>query len=274
MRIDNRLLQLELMKMMKVFHEICEKNNLTYYILGGTCLGAIRHKGFIPWDDDMDVGLPRADYEKFFQIVSRESPLNIDLKCYRNTSQTPFHYIKFINNTTTLIESSYKKCVEGIYLDVFPLDGLKKYGIIQKNRFRVIHFLHALIMNHFYTKENRKVVNRFFEFIAKRINPRKVHFILECLMNRENLKEKPAFLCNFLGAWGEREIIPSSVFGAGKLYQFEDAMLYGPENPDAYLRSLYGDYMQLPPEEKRVCKHDYFYINLNKPYKEYKFNEG
>ena len=269
MNIGTNLLHEELLKMMKAFHEVCNKNHYKYYMLGGTCLGAVRHKGFIPWDDDMDVGMLRDDYERFCKEAERILPPYLELRFYKTEKNSPFHFIKLINKNTTLVERNFKNYTEGLYIDIFPLDGIRKYNVIRKFRFKWIRVLHALIMNHCYTKDNRETLKVCFEFFAKKIDLSLLHHWLEKAMTRECAYNNSSYLCNYLGAWGAREIIPAKVFGTPKLYQFEDSEFYGPVNADEYLKNLYGDYMQLPPENKRVCKHDYYYINLNKPYMEY-----
>jgi len=269
MQVENRSLQLELLKMMKEFHRVCEENGLTYYMLGGTALGAVRHQGFIPWDDDMDVGMPRKDYDRLYELSKQILPSNLELRFYKNTEKSPFHFMKLINKNTTLVERVYKNYVEGIYIDVFPLDGMKKYGFFNKVRGELIYLLHATIMNHFYTKERRCFLKKTFEFFAKKLNHIFLHDLLERLMTMEKKENYPNYLCNFLGAWRDREFIPVGVFSNPVLYKFEDASFFGPKEADLYLTSLYGDYMRLPPEKDRICKHDYYYVNLNLPYKEY-----
>ncbi len=268
MDIETRVLQLELLKMMKVFHEICEKNNLTYFMLGGTCLGAIRHKGFIPWDDDMDVGMPREDYNKFCKIATKAIPKDYELRFYKTAKDSPFHFGKFINKNTTLIEPKYHNYVEGIYIDVFPLDYMSDYKLKNKIRCKKIWFTHACIMNHCSTEKKKGTLRPLFQKFSKLLSLRKLHNTLERLMIKENSKNAN-YMCNFLGAWKEREFIPLNIFGTPKLYEFEDSFFFGPEDADSYLRSLYNNYMELPPKEKRVCRHEYYFVSLDIPYRNY-----
>lgn len=268
MEVDTRTLQLELLKIMKAYHVACRENRLTYYMLGGTCLGAIRHKGFIPWDDDMDVGMPREDYDRFCQIAKDILPNNLELRFYKTTEESPFHFAKLINRNTTLIEPKYHDYVEGIYIDLFPLDNMTEYNLINKLRCNRIWFKHACVMNHCSTENKSGFIRKAFLRYSKMLDLEKLHETLETLMVRESEK-KTKYFCNFLGAWKEREFIPVEVFGNPKLYEFEDSEFFGPENADAYLASLYGDYMKLPPKEKQVCRHDYYYVNLSLPYYEY-----
>lgn len=269
MDIDNRSLQMELLKIMKEYHRLCQEFSLRYYMLGGTCLGAIRHQGFIPWDDDMDVGMPRKDYERFCELANKELPDDLEIRFYKTVDNSPFHFAKLINKKTTLIEPKYHDYIEGIYIDVFPLDNMSEYTLSNKLRCQQIWFKHACIMNHCSTESKKGVVRQVFQRYSKIKKLDKLHASLERLMIKENDKEAK-YLCNYLGAWKEREIIPVEIFGKGTLYKFEDAFFYGPNNADYYLHSLYGDYMRLPPKEKQVCRHDYYYVSLEKPYREYK----
>lgn len=268
MEITNRSLQNALLDMMKEFHSICEENELTYYVLGGTCLGAVRHAGFIPWDDDMDIGIPRDDYDRLCEIAESVLPEHLALRYYKTTNKSPFHFVKLVNCNTTLVEKNYKEYVEGIYIDVFPLDTIESFCFVNKMRSKAIRFLHAIIRNHYYTGEAKKGIKNVFQKISKRVSVLKVHHLLERLMTKEN-NNSHNYYCNYLGAWKDREILEKAVFGKPTLYQFEDTMLFGPENADAYLTSLYDDYMTLPPEDKRRCRHDYYFVDLNMPFKDY-----
>ena len=268
MTINTRELQMKLLEMMKQFHEICEHNNLRYYILGGTCLGAVRHKGFIPWDDDMDIGMPRKDFEQFCDHASVFLPDELELRFYRNTANSPFHYAKLINKNTTLIEPKYHNYVEGIYIDLFPLDNMADHSIWNRIRVQRIWFKHAIIMNHCSTEQKKGFARKLFQFYSKQRNLEKLHTSIDELMRADENKESH-LLCNFLGAWKDREILPAEVYGEPRLYIFEDTKLYGPTDSDSYLKSLYGDYMTPPPEDKRVCRHDYYYVSFDIAYKDF-----
>ena len=116
-----RLVQKKEVELLKIFSDICEKNNLTYYALGGTLLGAIRHGGFIPWDDDMDLGMPREDYDKFIKIADKELPEHILLKTHTdNLGNTS------IRDNATVVTFGTTDC--NPFLDIFPLDGFPDKG--------------------------------------------------------------------------------------------------------------------------------------------------
>lgn len=116
-------LQDRLYSIFRVFHEVCAKNAIKYYMLGGTMLGAIRHEGFIPWDDDIDVGMKRSDYEKFLLLSPREWPDNYLLKEPSGDGVYPYLFAKVIDVATTCVEDIGRGVELGCYIDVFPLDN-------------------------------------------------------------------------------------------------------------------------------------------------------
>lgn len=270
---DKNLLQKKLLEMLKFFHQYCEDNGLSYIALGGTMLGAVRHKGFIPWDDDIDVGMPRADFEKLMCSQGTrvgkyylEGPGSKD-KGYC----TP--YAKLYDTETTLIENTRFQLVRGIYLDIFPLDGLTndvkeihvQYKKIEKYRNRLL--LRTLAIN-----KERKWYKNLLIRLARLIP-------FGCF-NEKILCERIDALCkskefskykyggNLLGAWRSKEVMERDIVGTPRLYDFEDFRIYGAEKGEEYLTKMYGDWKKLPPVEKRVSHHDY-YLDLTKSYLEY-----
>ena len=267
-KLDVKELHERLLVMAKAFHTICVENNLRYYMLGGTMLGAVRHKGFIPWDDDMDFGMPREDYNRFIEISKTKFPVNYELRFYINAEKSPMHYAKLIDNTTTLIEDSYHNYVEGLYIDIFPLDGAGSKTFADKLRMKRIHYYESLITNHCTTREKNDVARKLFKRFAKAHNLNTLHKNMERLMIKKSIDESE-WVANYLGFWQEREIVPKEVMGVPSEYDFEDTRFFGPQNADAYLTSLYGDYMQLPPEEQRVFKHSFHYLDYHTAYRDY-----
>ena len=135
-RDDNhelRQLQLVELDIMALFRSICEKHHLRYFMVGGTMLGAIRHKGFIPWDDDMDVGLPRTDYEKFIQIAPAELPEGYDFLNYKLQSDYNRYFSRLVDTRVSVYNASNSKTIiEHAWLDIFPLDGMPTGKLRQK----------------------------------------------------------------------------------------------------------------------------------------------
>ena len=229
---------------------ICDDNNLKYYMLGGTMLGAIRHKGFIPWDDDMDFGVPRIHFQKLANLLQKELPPYYNLKTIYNSEIVFDEPMKIEDIRTLIIEPSKSNIGEsiGINIDIFPLDstnGSRKtnsrnnlvhlVGVINSMRFGNIREL----------KKWRKVAAIFFKVIFFPFN--KVQLIK---FAQKFLISKGDYISNLYGFWGVRETMPKDVMGNPTLYYFEDTFFYGVEKYDEYLTLLYGDYMQIPPKEK------------------------
>ena len=236
------------------FHLICEKNGIPYYMLGGTMLGAVRHKGFIPWDDDMDFGIPRPFFHKFVALCEKvlEPPLN--LISYHNSDYAVLGYYK-IEDTSTVIEEHFKTGNNGnlgVNIDIFPLDyaNENKCFFSMNSFYRKLFKLQKLL---FVDHTNRRQPQKALAIVAKSLLPLSKSTIPDFINNAlsERNPEDYTMLCNFLGAWGLKELIPLSVFGEPILYDFEDTQFYGVQNNDEYLKRLYNDYMLLPPEDKR-----------------------
>lgn len=257
-----------LFHMLKDLHKICVENHITYYMIGGTALGAVRHKGFIPWDDDVDIAMPRPDYERFSALAREKFPEYLELRWYKNTKNSPFQFIKLIDNRTTLKEEMYNNYVEGLYIDIFPLDGVKPDGFFENIRRRRIWFLHTLVIEKSSTKKKKTTLKRIGKRCIKTLNLKWLHNRLEKRLLAASYEDCP-MVANFLGAWGEREIMEKRLFGTPKLYSFEGAEFFGPELVDEYLTNLYGDYMTPPPPEDQVFRHNYPFLDFDMPYKEY-----
>lgn len=250
------------MEIVKAVVDICDKHNLTYYMLGGTMLGAIRHKGFIPWDDDIDLGMPRDDYEKFLEIAPEELPETYKVVNYRNTPKYQYYITRVLDTDTKVIEerigndSKYTNAS----IDIFPIDGTPNNGILRKIYFfRVLS--HRALMSLCYKdsidrKRKRGAVEKVFLWIMEHLpiekmtTPYKQKCKIDKLLRSQDVG-KSKYIGNIMGAYRTREIVPAEFYGKGKFYPFEDMQLRGLEMYDEYLKYTYGDYMQLPPEDKR-----------------------
>ena len=268
MIISSTELHNKLLSIMISFHDFCVENEIKYYLLGGSALGARRHKGFIPWDDDIDIGIPRDDYDRLAQMDPSCLPENLELRFYQNTKDSPFHFMKLIDKSTTLIEHQYKGYIEGLYVDIFPLDGAANNSLFEKIRRHNIWNTHTLLILHFLSETKSHFIKRIIQQFARLVPANVIHNSLEKQMTRYTFEDSQD-IANYLGSWKEREIMPKSILGTPTLYDFEGVKFFGPQDIDSYLRHLYGDYMKLPPEEDRIFKHDYYYLNLDLPYNVY-----
>lgn len=267
-------LQSKLVDMMAWYHDFCQKNNLRYYIIAGTMLGAVRHGGFIPWDDDIDVGMPRADYERLRELVSTQEGGKYVFE-YPSVSNKkyPFLWAKLFDTTTSVIEKQRDKIKRGIYIDIFPLDGIGNTREEAVNNFQPIKKKLTLnLMVSCAILKRRKLHKNLAAIVGRVISPvfvnrHKLRLSLDKLCQRYDFDDS-ALVCNLMGGSNEKGIVSREYFGTPTEVKFENITVYGLEKPDMYLKSLYGNYMQLPPVEKRVSLHDTELFDLSKGYLE------
>ena len=263
---DLRPLQLRLRDILTEVDRVCKEQNLTYYLLAGTMLGAVRHGGFIPWDDDMDIGMPRPDYDRFFEIAHKYLPEYLELKNYTSHPNYSWWFMKVEDNRTTLIEKKDLEYKGGIYIDIFPLDAepnnwlkrtLHMFPINYLKRVRYFSyrdpFKHGKGISSWPCRLARLFYTR--EWVQQQIETR----LKKYDYNQTDL------VCDHDG--GTTSLMPKSYLGKPTPILFEGKMFMGVEKPDAYLKCMYGDYMQLPPEEKRHFHH-FNYLDLNTPYRD------
>ena len=262
----------QLLKILQWFHSYCVENGLRYYILCGTMLGAARHKGFIPWDDDIDVGMPRKDYERFLDLADGKMFGPYTVESPRSEAKEFWYYFSKVYDTqTTLIENNRKIVKRGLYIDVFPLDGIgQSYEESLKNYKSIVWRMNFLTARSVAVREGRK----WYKNLAVHV----MQCIPDCIVNEKALVRKItrmsaerafdgcAYVGNLPSAWREKELIKREIYGTPTLYQFEHLQVYGVEDFDAYLTALYGDWRELPPEDKRVSHHSILNYDLNSSY--------
>lgn len=200
----------------------------------GSTIGARRHHGFIPWDDDVDIAMPRPDYERFAKMTREKFPDFLELRWCRNTKKSPFQYIKLVDNRTTLKEIQYNDYVEGLYIDIFPLDGVKSHSFFERLRCERIWLLHKMVIINCSTKKRNHILKRIVSTYIKTLDLNKLHAELENQLKKVSYNDCN-LIANFLGAWGKREIVEKRLFGRPVLYLFEDTAFFGPEKIDEYL---------------------------------------
>ncbi len=273
---DLRKIQLKSLEMLLYFKDICDKNGLLFYFCGGCCIGALRDKGFIPWDDDIDIFMPRRDYERLAEIW----PEQADNSRYRYTRTTRDHFTKLIfatisdENTTFIKQRQYDvDTAHGIRLDIFPIDGCPN------SRFkRKMQIGWALIYSMFNTREPVTSKGRAAKILSSLLLKLaftdglkyRVWTFAQKRMSRFELDkcEKATELC----AWWRymRNEYPAEAFQSAVYEQFEGYMLPLPAGYDQYLKIAFGDYMTPPPEDKRGTGHDLVFYDLDNSYKKYK----
>ena len=259
------------LEILKDVDDICVKNGLKYYLVGGTLLGAIRHKGFIPWDDDIDVGMFREDYNKFIEILSK----NHDDKYFVQNFNTEPNYLRYITkirlNGTQFIEGDVEglKINHGIFIDVFPLDKIdltREEKIENRVRFaNMVMRLKRIKAGKTKGKTRiRTLRNQLVKALLKLAPDKLINSTIDFIYGYEN-KKRLKYVTNFGSQYGWRkQTFPIDVYGEGTYLEFEGHQFMAPAKWEVILKSLYGDYMKLPPEEKRNSGHDVVHIDLGK----------
>lgn len=243
---------------------VLDELNVPYFMQGGTMLGAIRHNGFIPWDDDVDLGIPRADYDRLLKEVSARLPENLELRTYDDETDHHYYFARIVDTRYQIRRmGSLEERLENIWVDLFPLDGMPN-GFISRqwHKFRLLMTRLKFHLSCFekvnIKRPGRPLVERMIIKIAmitrvgKWWNTRKQLDKMDRLLKKYPC-EKSDYLVNFTGqtSFKFNEMFKKEVYGAGKAYPFEDMTLVGPVQYDAYLKSLYGDYMTPPRVEDR-----------------------
>lgn len=231
------------------FHQICVKHCIPYYMLGGTMLGAIRHKGFIPWDDDMDFGVPREYFDDCVDYLKKELPNSYSVLDVKNSDSIINGCVK-ISNNRTLIEELYRSDKDeslGVNIDVFPLDEVRGDGNLESK----VKFLMLLQNYRFLSAKDRPFFKRILScFVKVLFFFLKKHTVVD-LVNSLIQKECGNFIANVYGSWCEKETIDKNIMGSPVLYKFETTQFFGVDDYDSYLKKLYGDYMKIPKISER-----------------------
>lgn len=249
------------------FDELCKKNNLYYTLCGGTLLGAVRHKGFIPWDDDIDVLMPRPDYERLLNgedIDFSCLPENIKIASWKNR-KTIFPFIKLLD-TRTIIDSKYinDKCSNNLWIDVFPIDG----NPTKKGELHRLYNTSLLLRSILKIKmarmgEGKNIIKKVIKPVFKVLYFPIPIYLLDYIIDRNAQKYRfrdSRYVGGVVWGYGAQEAIEKKAYLSPKSMMFEEHDFNVPSNYHEYLTNLYGDYMQVPPEDKRITHNMKAYI--------------
>ena len=272
--VMKKLKEIEI-EMLEAFVAICNKYDLKWFVVGGTALGAVRHNGFIPWDDDIDVAMPRPDYEKFLEVAQENLPPHLFLQNTYTDKEIPWAFSKIRNSMTTFVERPFEKMNfnHGVYIDVFPLDGFA-YSKISYIFFKFKKYIYdyRISFSVYELKDdyNPNFYKKTIQHILKVIYPHHS----DAVRKKDQLYKKHKYykcrrICNFSGAWGLREMMDREIFDDGVKASFENVDVNIATKYHDYLQNMYGNYMEFPPIEKRVTHHHTTVIDPDNSYKKY-----
>ena len=262
-KMSLREIQLAELDLMVEFDKVMRKYGLKYTLCAGTLLGAVRHKGFIPWDDDIDVSMPRPDYQKLIRLNRKKKlwPENMELKCFEDgTLDAPF--MKLFDTNTQITETNYsQKDVKNLWIDIFPVDGLPKDKTSRKLHYKLAkdfcRMNVASVVNDDYGS-NKAVIfikKHFMKPLAKRFGRKNISEMQRKLALSYPYKDSK--YCGMV-TWaydGPGQTLTRKQYERLIELPFEGHSFYATASYDKYLRGVFGDYMQLPPEEERIT-HD------------------
>ena len=264
-----RRLQLTQLSILKATVKVLNEDNIKYFLIGGSCLGAVRHNGFIPWDDDVDIGIFREDYNKLPEIF-KKLPDNMFYQGYFNEVEYPYNFSKVRMKNTTMLQAGddHLNMHHGIYIDIFALDNapgrvedfekyynkVKKWKLLQS----------AYYLGDYKNSMKRKLSHRIIKKLVRTFfSGKKIHEELEKKLLKY-MNTEASYVANLCGQRDLKEFERKDVYGEGLKMQFEDDVFIIPEKYDEYLSGLYGNYMEFPPLEERGTDHNNILISFDK----------
>ena len=264
---QTRELQKYILDMLLAIDNVCREHGLDYYLIAGTMLGAVRHKGFVPWDDDADVAMPRKDYNEFVKHANEWLPERYELVSGLQDPMYPYQFARIQDKETTYILRRKFNCVGGLPVDVCPLDGMtadhsamvkhyRRYAIAKKLLYysTIDPLKHGHGLRWAFTMLMHKFISQ--DWAHRHMND----------VQREFDYDRSPLVADHDNA-PNRGILPKEVYGKPTPIEFEGHQLMGVQDPDTYLRYCYGDYMKMP---KQLPPQNFRYLDRHTPYRQYK----
>lgn len=262
---NHRKYQLILLDILDVFVSICDRHKLKYYLNAGTLLGAVRHQGFIPWDDDIDICMPRTDYIKFLEIVHSELPKRYKAIWFgiQGPDEHPQYNCQILDTNVPIVQTHTSVPRQTFaWIDIFPLDGLPDNPLIGFiHKFCLLYLRGRIQLSMFDRNVNIYKTRPWYEKLiigivgVAKIGHKSNTFLLMNRLDKRLTKYSESDsirYINFMGAYKLKEIYHKQTFGKGKSYEFEHRYLNGPENADTTLRTIYGDTYMIPHYNKHT----------------------
>jgi lipopolysaccharide cholinephosphotransferase len=263
---ETKEVQARLLEILKVIDRVCKDHGLTYYLLCGTMLGAVRHGGFIPWDDDADVGMPRDDYEKLLAHADEWMPEGYEVVSGGRTAGYPYPFARVQETGSTYRMHRSYDFVGGLPIDLFPLDGMVEDCSARRSHYKHYKFWWKML---YFThtdpyKHGRGLRSMLTLLLRKLLSPALVHRKLDDVRRQWRIENTPLIADHDYRP--EKGAMPKEWYGKPVPVEFEGCMLMGVAKPHEYLTHLYGNYMEIPSE---IPPQNYRFLDLNKPWREY-----
>ncbi len=253
---DLQLCELELVR--DVLH-IAERHGLRVFMMGGTFLGAVRHRGFIPWDDDVDLGMSRTDYEIFLRAAPQELRQGYALRHFQTDRDMQYYPAQVVDPSFEILDTSAQtEKTRSAWIDLFPLDGMPKgRAAFTLHKYHLLYLRMMLKFSQFsqvvaVDLAHRPLHERILIAVGKHLHLENRLDTHRCMERIDRCLKKYPYetadrVVNFMGAYKFRELFPKSVYDDVAEYPFEDLTLSAPRDYDRVNRQLYGDYMTPPP---------------------------
>lgn len=268
-----RKLQLKELDTLVYFKEFCDKNNLLFYLCGGCCIGSLRTGGFIPWDDDIDILMPRDDYEKLYKIWDNDKHERFKLLRTDEKIFTGNIFTTIVDTETTCVKANqaHLDIPFGIMMDIFPIDGCPK-GKFKRTMQKLNAMIYSLFLAQIVPENHGGIMalgSKFLLSIVKSPKAREKKWRnAERRMSKYKISdcEYITELCE--GVHSMQPEYPKEWFASAVYREFEGLQMPIPVGYDPYLKKAFGDYMKLPPEDKQKPHHDMILVDTERSYKE------
>ena len=268
-----RKLQLKELDTLVYFNEFCDKNNLLFYLCGGCCIGSLRTGGFIPWDDDIDILMPRDDYEKLYKLWDNDKQERFKLLRTDEKIFTGNIFTTIVDTETTCVKANqaHLDIPFGIMMDIFPIDGCPK-GKFKRTMQKLNAMIYSLFLAQIVPENHGGIMalgSKFLLSIVKSPKAREKKWRnAERRMSKYKISdcEYITELCE--GVHSMQPEYPKEWFASAVYREFEGLQMPIPVGYDPYLKKAFGDYMKLPPEDKQKPHHDMILVDTERSYKE------